>query len=131
MPPPRGSEPLLILTVACSVRTSVPLYTFPYDGGRSIRCCPAVQEFRQCVAERAKLEEEVAQQHQLILDMRQKTASDKAVIEELKLQVRVVHILSRSPRLLVVERNAERDFYRQAWAGRPAKFEPQFTPSMS
>eukprot|EP00752_Nemacystus_decipiens_P002127 g2029.t1 len=46
-----------------------------------------MKEFRQCVSERAKLEEEVTQQHQLILDMRQKISSDEAVIEELKLQV--------------------------------------------
>lgn len=49
------------------------------------------------MAERATLEAEVVQQHQLILDMRQKTASDAAIIEELKLQVGVLlfHVLSR------------------------------------
>eukprot|EP00903_Cladosiphon_okamuranus_P012984 g12116.t2 len=46
-----------------------------------------MKEFRQCVAERARLEKEVARQHQVMLDMRQKAASDATIIEELKLQV--------------------------------------------
>ncbi|CAM9095532.1 unnamed protein product, partial [Ectocarpus fasciculatus] len=46
-----------------------------------------MKEFRQVVAERAKLEEEVASQRDTILDMRQRTAKDQTMIEELKLQV--------------------------------------------
>ncbi|CAM9724441.1 unnamed protein product, partial [Ectocarpus sp. 4 AP-2014] len=46
-----------------------------------------MKEFRQVVAERARLEEEVASQRDTILDMRQRTAKDQTMIEELKLQV--------------------------------------------
>ncbi|CAM9440257.1 unnamed protein product [Ectocarpus sp. 6 AP-2014] len=46
-----------------------------------------MKEFRQVVAERARLEEEVASQRDKILDMRQRTAKDQTMIEELKLQV--------------------------------------------
>ncbi|CAB1111111.1 unnamed protein product [Ectocarpus sp. CCAP 1310/34] len=46
-----------------------------------------MKEFWQVVAERARLEEEVASQRDTILDMRQRTAKDQTMIEELKLQV--------------------------------------------
>lgn len=55
---------------------------------------PAVvhQGFRAVLAERARLEAEVSRQQEQNLEMQRKSTSDKAVIEELKLQVRRVHM---------------------------------------
>ncbi len=47
------------------------------------------QEFRQALAEKAKLEEEVICQHDTIMNMKKKSSSDQAMIEELTLQVGV------------------------------------------
>ena len=63
------------------------------------------QEFRQTIAEKAKLEEEVACQHDTIMSMQKKTANDQAVIEELTLQVGVLRFISFLLRRLYICRS--------------------------